>query len=104
VRQVLFIIGFLTLALAVGYAVSQFPPWNVFLGIVALLVFVFSFVNVEFGLYLLIFSMLLSPEFIVGATAGGSLGRGVTLRSLGFWGLVPAGLRGMPFTKSWGFF
>lgn len=79
-RQLLSVIGLIALALIAGYAVSQFPPWHVFIGILALLVFAFSFINVEFGLYLLIFSMLLSPEFIVGSTAGGSLGRGVTLR------------------------
>ncbi len=79
-RRLLFGIVFLALALVAGYAVSQFPPWHLFLGVVALLVFFFSFLNVEFGLYLLIFSMLLSPEFVVGATGGSSLGRGVTLR------------------------
>lgn len=78
--RLLFVIGFLSLALAAGYAVSQFTPWHLFLGMVALLVFFFSFLNVEFGLYLLIFSMLLSPEFVIGATAGSSLGRGITLR------------------------
>ncbi len=36
--------------------------------------------KVEFGLYILIFSMLLSPEIIMGETRGASLGRGVTLR------------------------
>lgn len=79
-RQLFSVIGFLLLASIAGFAVSQFPPWHVFLGILGLLIFIFSFVNVEFGLYLLIFSMLLSPEFVVGATGGGSLGRGVTLR------------------------
>ena len=42
-------------------------------------VFVLSFVSTEIALYILIFSMLLSPEFIVGM-AGTSTGRGVTLR------------------------
>ena len=42
-------------------------------------VFVLSFVSTEIALYILIFSMLLSPEFIVGMT-GTSTGRGVTLR------------------------
>ena len=45
-----------------------------------LVVFVLTFFSTEIGLYILIFSMLLSPEFIVGATEGASLGRGVTLR------------------------
>lgn len=39
-----------------------------------------SFVSTDIALYILIFSMLLSPEFIVGSTGGASLGRGVTLR------------------------
>jgi O-antigen ligase len=42
-------------------------------------VFVLSFVSTEIALYILIFSMLLSPEFVVGMT-GTSTGRGVTLR------------------------
>ena len=42
-------------------------------------VFVLSFVSTEIALYILIFSMLLSPEFIVGMTQT-STGRGVTLR------------------------
>lgn len=46
----------------------------------AVAVFALSFLNIEFGLYVLIFSMLLSPEIMVGQTAGSSLGRGVTLR------------------------
>jgi hypothetical protein len=44
-------------------------------------VFVVSFMSTQIALYILIFSMLLSPEFIVGATEGaGTLGRGMTLR------------------------
>jgi O-antigen ligase/polysaccharide polymerase Wzy-like membrane protein len=42
--------------------------------------FVVCLVSMEAAIYLLIFSMLLSPEFIIGATEGASLGRGVTLR------------------------
>jgi O-antigen ligase len=49
-------------------------------GTLAFAVFSMSFMNIELGLYLLIFSMLLSPEIIIGETQGGSLGRGVTLR------------------------
>jgi len=46
-----------------------------------MVIFVVSFASTEIALYILIFSMLLSPEFMVGgATAGASLGRGVTLR------------------------
>ncbi|MFC1868347.1 O-antigen ligase family protein [Thermodesulfobacteriota bacterium] len=48
--------------------------------VIGLVIFVISFTSTEIALYILIFSMLLSPEFIVGATEGASLGRGVTLR------------------------
>jgi len=43
-------------------------------------VFIICLASTEAALYILIFSMLLSPEFIVGTTEGDSLGRGVTLR------------------------
>ena len=43
-------------------------------------IFALSFVSTELALYILIFTMLLSPEFIVGTTGAASLGRGVTLR------------------------
>jgi hypothetical protein len=70
----------LFLALLTGYFASRFPPSQMIWGGVALALFALSFLNIEFGLYILIFSMLLSPEIIVGGTAGASLGRGVTLR------------------------
>ena len=60
--------------------VSQYSPLVVFLGVVALAIFTVAFVKTEWALYILIFSMLLSPEIIVGQTGGGSLGRGMTLR------------------------
>lgn len=44
------------------------------------IIFVLSFVSTQLALYILIFSMLLSPEFIVGSTEGATLGRGITLR------------------------
>jgi hypothetical protein len=43
-------------------------------------IFLVLFINADWGLYILIFSMLLSPEIIVGETAGASLQRGVSLR------------------------
>jgi hypothetical protein len=46
----------------------------------ALAVFIISFVKTEWGLYIVIFSMLLSPEITIGETSGASIGRGVTLR------------------------
>ncbi|MCP4683507.1 MAG: hypothetical protein GY864_14340, partial [Desulfobacterales bacterium] len=45
------------------------------------IIFLFvCFFNTEIAIYILIFSMLLGPEFIVGSTEGGSLARGITLR------------------------
>ncbi|MBN2060811.1 MAG: O-antigen ligase family protein [Deltaproteobacteria bacterium] len=52
-----------TIALAVGF-----------------IIFILSFISTEFALYILVLSMLLSPEFIVGTTSGPALERGVTLR------------------------
>ena len=64
--------------------ISQHPPTILIWATLAFAVFVASFVNIEWGLYILIFSMLLSPEISIGETAGASLGRGVTLRAEDF--------------------
>ncbi len=45
-----------------------------------IILFVICLASTQAALYVLIFSMLLSPEFVVGTTQGASLGRGVTLR------------------------
>jgi O-antigen ligase len=47
---------------------------------VGIILFMVSFVSSQIALYILIFSMLLGPEIIVGETAGSSIGRGITLR------------------------
>jgi O-antigen ligase len=67
-------------ALLLGFLSVQFPADRMIWIAAAVAVFALSFLNIEFGLYVLIFSMLLSPEILVGQTAGSSLGRGVTLR------------------------
>jgi len=64
--------------------ISQHPPTILIWATLAFAIFVASFVNIEWGLYILIFSMLLSPEISIGETAGASLGRGVTLRAEDF--------------------
>jgi hypothetical protein len=80
VRTHLLLIFFLAIALLAGFLISQYPP-GILIGLsIGCAIFIVSFVNFEWGLYILIFSMLLSPEFTIGETAGGSLGRGVTLR------------------------
>jgi O-antigen ligase len=71
---------FLPVALLVGYLITQYSPTLLMLCVLALIIFLVSFINIEWGLYILIFSMLLSPEFMTGHTTGSSLNRGVTLR------------------------
>ena len=79
-RPILFIVASMILAIFIGYYAAQLPTSKMIWGAVFLLIFTVSFLNIEFGLYILIFSMLLSPEITIGKTAGSSLGRGLTLR------------------------
>ena len=79
-RSLVATILFLLVALITGYFITQYTPTTMLMGVLALIIFTISFINIEWGLYILIFSMLLSPEIMAGETAGSSLGRGVTLR------------------------
>ena len=76
----LLLVFFLILAILAGFLISQYPPNILIWGALALAIFIISFVNIEVGLYILIFSMLLSPEINIGETTGPTVGRGVTLR------------------------
>jgi len=80
VRSFLVTIFFLLVALLTGFFITKYPPSFMLLGVLALIIFTVSFINIEWGLYILIFSMLLSPEIMTGETGAGTLGRGVTLR------------------------
>jgi len=81
VRTFIFIISFLAVALFLGFMSAQYTYSPIlFQSLVALVIFAVAFINIEWGLYILIFSMLLSPEIMAGSTKGGSLERGVTLR------------------------
>jgi len=80
VRTHLLLFFFVAIALLAGFLISQYPPAILIWATLVLAVFIISFVKIEWGLYILIFSMLLSPEITIGETAGSSLGRGVTLR------------------------
>ena len=80
VRTNLLLVLFLAIALLFGFLISQYPPSILIWGVLAFAIFIISFINMEWGLYILIFSMLLSPEFNIGETGGGSLRRGVTIR------------------------
>ena len=79
-RSIILIILSLLLALLAGYLTTEYALTTLLIGIFALIIFAVAFINIEWGLYILIFSMLLSPEFMAGETGGASLGRGVTLR------------------------
>jgi hypothetical protein len=68
-------------ALLVGYLLTMISTIHSFVLIVLLLIFVCVFLWPETGLYLVIFSMLLSPEIIAAEIVGkATLGRGLTLR------------------------
>ena len=75
---------FVVTAFFLLFAIAWILPGLSTMGMAALtaglVLFVVCFASTELALYVLIFSMLLSPEFMVGATGGASLGRGVTLR------------------------
>jgi len=80
VRSFILVLIHVLVAILAGYLLTQYSPSMLLVGIVAIVIFVVSFINIEWGLYILIFSMLLSPEIMAGDTGEGSLGRGVTLR------------------------
>ncbi len=67
-------------SLAVGFLLSRYPAREIVIAVCGAIVFFIVFIKPEAGLYLLIFSMLLSPEILVGSAGGNTLGRGVTLR------------------------
>jgi len=68
-------------ALLVGYLLTIISALHGFLLIILLLIFVCTFIWPEAGLYVVIFSMLLSPEILAGDIGGqAALGRGLTLR------------------------
>jgi O-antigen ligase len=68
-------------AVSVGYLLTMTSAVKSFALVFLLLVFVCTFIWPEAGLYVVIFSMLLSPEIIAGDIGGkGTLGRGITLR------------------------
>jgi len=73
-----------TLCLAIAVALARIP-FLMSIGLVAgIVVFIVCIVNTEASIYVLIFSMLLSPEFIIGGLGGSSAttaSRGVTLRT-----------------------
>ncbi|MBW1802828.1 MAG: hypothetical protein JRJ85_19110 [Deltaproteobacteria bacterium] len=67
--------------IGIAYLMPILSPTKTFALVGGMIIFFISFISTEIGLYILIFSMLLSPEFIVGGTSGAALGRGITLRA-----------------------
>src|SRR5439155_5853340 len=72
----------LALAAVLSLVLASNNPWIGLTIILGVLLLVVAFVSTRLSLYLLIFSMLLSPEFLVGdlTGGGGATGRGITLR------------------------
>jgi O-antigen ligase len=79
------LLGFIVLCtLFLAMAMVKVPLAMAGMLVVALAIFIISFVSTEFGLYVVVFSMLLSPEFGAGGLGGGSsttASRGVTIRA-----------------------
>ncbi len=74
----LILILFVSLAFAMALPMLSTTKTIALVG--GMVIFIISFVSTEMALYILIFSMLLSPEYIIGTTEGASMGRGVSLR------------------------
>jgi O-antigen ligase len=71
----------LSILVIFAFVIPDLTPRKVIVFGVGFAVFVVSFTSTQFALYILIFSMLLSPELMVGTTEGAAaLGRGITVR------------------------
>ncbi len=70
----------LLLLLTIAFLIPHISTTSAIGLVIGLVIFIASFASTNIALYILIFSMLLSPEFIVGSTEGATLQRGVTLR------------------------
>ena len=67
-----------------SFLLGRLPYLSSVVVVVAIVVFIFCFTNIQYSLYLLIFSMLLSPEIGAGGLGGDSAttaSRGVTIRA-----------------------
>ncbi len=84
-QSTLQLIGPLLIIFILILAFAFFMPGMTVINTIAvaagMILFMVCFASSQAALYILIFSMLLGPEIVVGTTAGTSLGRGVTLRA-----------------------
>jgi hypothetical protein len=80
-KALVLLVGVMVLCILVGKGIAMTKP-TVALGVAVVgVLFIVSFLSAEVALYILIFSMLLGPEIILGQLGEGShLGRGLTLR------------------------
>src|SRR2546428_14090949 len=80
--RALIIVVPLALAAALSLFIFTSDTWFSLRIVVGVLFLLVAFVSTKLSLYLLVFSMLLSPEFLVGELTGGggASGRGLTLR------------------------
>jgi O-antigen ligase len=70
----------LIVLVAFAFMIPVLSSFQTFALTAGMAIFIVGFASTDIALYILIFSMLLSPEFVVGTTEGAALGRGVTLR------------------------
>ncbi len=68
------------LTLTIAFFVPTMSAGKAIAVAAGIIIFMVSFASSQAALYILIFSMLLGPEMIVGPTAGAALGRGITIR------------------------
>ena len=81
IKSAIFVCLIVAIAMLTGLVASQYPPFILLAVLAAIVIFTLAFLNTEAALYILVFSMLLSPELIVGGTGQtGVLARGVTIR------------------------
>ncbi|TAL10706.1 MAG: O-antigen ligase family protein [Nitrospirae bacterium] len=78
----LLILVALALAAALGMLIVSNEPTSILPIFLGLLLLIIAFLSTTASLYILVFSMLLSPEFMTGdlSGGGGAAGRGITLR------------------------
>ena len=80
-RVLLLFAGLLLITLFMGFAIAQVKPIVALAVGVGIAIIIVSFISAEAALYILVLSMLLGPELIVGQIGGKSaIERGVTLR------------------------
>jgi len=70
-KYILAFISFVVIALFLGVMATEFSPQTAISLVLGIAFFIVAFINTEWGLYLLVFSMLLSPEISVGGASDG---------------------------------